>query len=108
MTPGKAALIAAAFATLAPINASAAFVDHQAIRACFARAQFLLTQNSGDMIAANRALIAERAAKGWRVRGDVYVEEAASSGEFHLDCVASEDGIAVNIMTRADLQPARQ
>ena len=94
----KTALIATALFTAAPLPAPAAFVDHQAIRACFARAQFLLTQNDGETVAADRALTAERAAKGWRVRGDVYLSAARQNGAYRIDCLASEDGVALDLI----------
>ena len=67
-------------------------------RACFARAQFLLTQNDGETVAADRALTAERAAKGWRVRGDVYLSAARQNGAYRIDCLASEDGVALDLI----------
>lgn len=93
----KPILIAAAVSTLAPIQATAAFVDHQAIRACFARAQFQLTQNNGDMVISNQALKARKANKGWDVTGDIYVSEAARDGSFRLTCTASEGGVSVQL-----------
>lgn len=101
MNLAKFALLASALITAAPLPASAAFVDHQAIRACFARAQFLLTENSGEMVAARRALMAARAAKGWRVMGDVYVAEAQPAAAFHIDCLATADGVAISL-TKVD------
>lgn len=97
MSPVKPVLLAAALSTLAPLQAKAAFVDHQAIRACFARAQFQLTQNNGDMVISNQALTASKAAKGWNVAGDVYVSEAARDGAFHLTCTASIDGVSAKL-----------
>ena len=91
-------LAAAAAAALAPTARYAAkFVDHQAIRARFSRAQFELTQNNGEQIISNMALEAERQGEDWRVTGAVFVSDAAREGLFHLDCTVGPAGVALKI-----------
>ena len=97
MTTAKTILIAAAISTIVPLPATAAFVDHQAIRACFARAQFELTQNSGKTVIADQALVARKAHQGWTVKGDLYVSEATRNGLFRLNCSASDEGISIEL-----------
>lgn len=104
MTNTKLIRIAGVLAAFVPFEVTAAFVDHQAIRACFARAQFMLTQNSGDSIASDAALAATKRGKGWHVTGNVYVSDAAREGLFYIDCTADEAGVSVKLRIVNELE----